>query len=169
MNAQLLTQFWVVTRNLKSISLYRAEFTKEKGATLEKIALKGDSKAKVGTVLGSASYPILCIGLAHIEPFQSISETTPAGPLSDEDVHLGAFSGNTTSVQGLFLQEETAREAFESEFRPAITVYDIAWKKHTEETVRAIGANHPFFRFRANPDSWPHEMKNVMCEIMANP
>ncbi len=70
-------------------------------------------------------------------------------PQLPESVNTMFWSGKTTSVVALFLDEKEAMSCFDS---VNLRVCDQRWKEQTMQVMETIGNRHPVFRFAVMPD-----------------
>ena len=141
MGEKFLEEFFAVTKT----SVYRVSSQKdEKGfPVVEKIALRGESAVPVGGRLHNGHL----VGIMKTEINLYYEDYSPFSgrreqPQRPEEVNIHYWGGHTSPIVALFLNKEEAMSCFNSENQKNC---DPRWRKQTEETLGAIGDNHPVF------------------------
>jgi len=127
---EYLKVFFTVT----TTSLYRIEWlVNVPMPVVRKIAMAGQSDVPVGQILqGGYNLGIMPKGFV----LYGIDRELP------ELVNTRYWGGGTSAIVALFLEEDAARECLNSgDLKPL----NPRWRELTEETLEAIGDNHPKF------------------------
>jgi len=125
-----LKVFFAVT----TTSLYRIEWlVNVPMPVVKKIAMAGQSDVPVGQIItGGYNLGIMDKGLVLYGTDRELPE----------QVDTRYWGGGTSAIVALFLQEDTARECLNSGDLKSLNP---RWRQQTEETLEAIGDNHPRF------------------------
>lgn len=128
---EYLKVFFAVT----TTSAYRIEMlTGVHVPVVEKIAMAGQSDVPVGQILqGGCNLGIMNMGLILYDGDRELPE------MVNTAAH---WFGLTSAIVGLFLKEE---EAIACLGYGELTPLNPRWRRQTEETLEAIGPNHPKF------------------------
>jgi len=124
---------------MTSVYLVSGERDEKGYPIVEKIALKGESKVPVGGrlkngyLVGITRDGILLYDEDHPRPDK---------PQDPKEVNIAFWGGHTSPIVALFLNKEEAIECLNSS---GLQNCDSRWRKQTEETLKAIGENHPVF------------------------
>jgi hypothetical protein len=132
-----LDRFFAVTKT----STYRVESEKgeNRDPIVEKIALRGESRVQIGGRLHNGDF----VGIMKGGLVLYIEDHPKDGRIQKpEEVNTAFWGGHTSPIIGLFLELEEAMACHNSE---NLEICDSRWRKETEETLRAIGNNHPVF------------------------
>jgi hypothetical protein len=124
-----LKEFFAVT----TTSLYRVvAFGKDNYPYAEKLALHGNSKVLVGSILKGDPMLAVAKNLQFFYPHRNARDVA--------FVNNAYWGAGTSLIVALFLNEKEARDCFEgSNLLPC----DERWIKQTKEVLEKIGDNHP--------------------------
>ncbi len=136
MGEEFLREFFAVTET----SVYRISSERdEKGwPIVEKIALRGESAVKLGGRLHNGHF----VGIMKDEINLYDAVWREGRPQRPDEVNIVHWGGHTSPIVGLFLNRKEAMRCFKSKNQKNC---DSRWRKQTEETLKAIGDNHPVF------------------------
>lgn len=132
----VLKEFYATTRT----SVYRVEYDeKKKQAKATKVALKGESKIKIGKTM---SGPMLAVA-RWLQFYIPEGGGITSYERKVEKVNTGHWLDNTSNVVALFFEEVEAKDC--------LLIYDNLlpcdprWLDSTKKVIDAIGREHPVF------------------------
>src|SRR3989338_5878524 len=130
-----LKKFYAVT---DSSSLYKAVIGVSKTCPypyIKKIALKGESKVRVGQVISNGTMLAICDTLIMFIP-EGGGFTSFERQISG--VNTRYWGGGTSKIVALFKEEKDARFCLNNHIKNN-QKYEQKWRQKTIETLRAIG------------------------------
>ncbi len=128
-------RFYAVTTT--SVYLVSDEKNEYGWPTVEKIALNGQSRVKVGSRLKNGG--LVAVARDRIFLYDGFDKNTRRSPEKIGTIHWG---GIASGIIGLFLHKEEAMACFKKEDK---TILDPRWKNQTDEVRNRIGDKHSTF------------------------
>ena len=128
-------KFYAVTTT--SVYLVSDEKNEYGWPTVEKIALDGQSRVKVGSRLKNGG--LVAVARDRIFLYDGFNENTRRSP---ERINTRHWGGITSGIVGLFLHKKEAMICFKEKDK---IILDPRWKIQTDKVRDRIGSKHPVF------------------------